>query len=236
MKKLIILAALLLNISYAQLSFDRTRVIFDHSKSNSQSVVVSNNNKTAPYLAQSWIEDENGVKIMAPLVALPILQRINPNQEKQIRISLAGDATQLPRDRESLLYFNVLGVPPKEGNDDNVISIVLQSKLKLFFRPKGLQKYSTANGWFEEMNVRKNGNTLILENPSPYHIVIYGFKNQSGSKPIEKDVIVKPFSNESVNIKLGNTPEILFVNDFGGAEALSYRCDAAGSCEVIKKR
>lgn len=82
MKRLLIVGVVLLNISFAQLTLDRTRIIFDRSQSSSQSIVVSNNNKSDPYLAQSWIEDAQGNRIESPLVALPILQRINPAQEK----------------------------------------------------------------------------------------------------------------------------------------------------------
>lgn len=232
MKKLFIGVATfilsLLNITYAQLTIDRTRVIFDRAHSSSQSIVVSNSNKNDPYLAQSWIEDDKGNKIEAPLVALPILQRINPGQEKQVKISLAGQ-NNLPTDRESMLFFNVLGIPPKTGTE-NQVNIVIQSKVKLFYRPKGLKQY-TNNGWLQELKIDKSGNRYTLTNPTAYHMVILGFSNGAKGEVIEKDIVLKPFSSEVVSLSLGNHPTVYFINDFGGTESQSYQCD--NYCKLI---
>lgn len=233
MKKMMMFMILMLNISTAQISLDRTRVIFDQSKSNTQSVVISNTSKDAPFLAQTWIEDSKGNKMSEPLVALPILQRINPRQEKPIKISFMGNATNLPNDRESLLYFNVLGIPPKDSNSGNSVSIVIQSKLKLFYRPKGLPQYKNS-GWVEEIVVTKTNKGLGIQNPTPYHIVIYGVSSGRGSKVIEKDVIISPFSTGELSASLhGVTPYIHYINDYGGADSLGYRC--TGSTCLLEK-
>ncbi len=219
----------LLNIAFGQLTLDRTRVIFDREQSNSQSIVVENTNKNDPYLAQSWIEDERGNKIESPLVALPILQRINPGQEKQVKISLVGQNT-LPEDRESLLFFNVLGVPPK-AEAENQVSIVIQSKIKLFYRPKGLPKYPLNKSWIEEMGVENHGSSLMLTNPTAYHIIIFSLSRDNNQSVIEKDIILKPFSSETVHLKLGSTPTINVIDDYGAVKTLHYQCQAT-SCRL----
>lgn len=232
MRKIIILLSLVLNVSFAQLSFDRTRVVFDHGKTASQSVVMTNNSKTQPYLAQTWIEDSNGVKITEPLIALPILQRINPNQDKQVKVSLVGQVNNLPQDRESLFYFNALGVPPKASGGGNVVAIVMQSKLKLFYRPKGLAEYPTSNGWLEEIVIRKNGNGLVIQNPSAYHAVLYGITSSGNKKIIEKELIIKPFSSEDYNVRVvGNTLNLFYVSDFGDAKKVTYQC-SGDNCRI----
>ncbi|WP_414712950.1 fimbria/pilus periplasmic chaperone, partial [Serratia marcescens] len=45
--------------SQAAIALDRTRVIFDGGL-QSVSLSVSNQNKQLPYLAQGWLEDEQG--------------------------------------------------------------------------------------------------------------------------------------------------------------------------------
>lgn len=231
MKRLFILTIALLNVSFAQLTLDRTRVIFDRAQSNSQSVVVKNTNKNAPYLAQSWIEDEQGNKIEMPLVALPILQRINPGQEKQVKISLAGQ-NNLPEDRESMFFFNVLGVPPKTTDSENQINIVIQSKVKLFYRPKGLKHYESS-GWLKELEVTKSGNnSYILNNPTGYHIVVSGSSKGTKGKIINQDIVIKPFSNGKIEGSLGNEPTFYFINDYGSAITQSYHCNST-SCILI---
>ena len=233
MKKILFFSLFILNFAFAQISFDRTRVILDMDKSKSQTITAINPNKTLPFLAQSWIEDEKGNKITQPLIALPIVQRLNPGQEKQIKVELVGNASSLPTDRESLYYFNALGVPPKDGGQ-NQINIVIQSKLKLFYRPKGLPKYPH-QGWIEELQVQKTSSGLTLQNPTAYHIIIYGLSSTSNKKLQEKDIILKPFSTEKVNVKLGNgSPIVHIVNDQGGAKSINFSCNA-NACSAIKE-
>lgn len=38
---------------------------------------IANNNTELPYLAQGWIEDEQGNKITSPLTVLPPVQRLS---------------------------------------------------------------------------------------------------------------------------------------------------------------
>lgn len=221
--KILILSVLTLNVSMAQLAFDRTRVVFNRNSQKSVSIAVENISPKMPFLAQAWIETAQGVKMSEPLVALPMLQRINPKQEKQIKIGLVGSESILPQDRESLLSLNILGVPPKDGQVEGQLNIMIKSSLKLFYRPKGL-KTMQDNAWVNEMKVSKSGNTYTLENPSPYHIVIYGFRTGIGAKAIPKDVILKPFSSEKVTVNAGNTPIILYLKDNGSGDALLYSC------------
>lgn len=224
MKKIIIIAVLLVNAAFAQLSFDRTRVIFDHAAKNSQSILVSNTSPKSPFLAQSWLENENGQKISSPITALPVLQRINPREEKQIKLNLSGDVSMLPKDRETLLYLNVRGVPPT--SDGNKLNISIQSRLKVFYRPKGMERHDDKKA-FELLNVTKKGNSLILENPTAYHLVIYAVKANGRAKSTDIDVLVKPFSTETINMRLGNDPMIFFVNDQGGTTSMSYQCNTS---------
>ena len=166
------------------------------------------------------------------MVALPILQRVDPGKDKQVKISIAGDISTLPTSQETIFFFNVLGVPPKTVGNELKASI--QSQLKVFYRPKALPKYKEM-GWTEEMTVEKTRGGLLLHNPSPYHIIIYGFTSKGESKITTKDIILKPFSSENVQVKLsGNIVNIFIVNDFGGGSRLSYDC-INNSCTLIQR-
>lgn len=48
-------------------------------------------------------------------------------------------AASLPKDRETLFYFNVREIPPK-SDKENVLQVALQSRLKLFYRPESIKK------------------------------------------------------------------------------------------------
>ncbi|SWW02280.1 fimbrial protein StfD [Klebsiella pneumoniae] len=96
----------------AAIALDRTRVIFDGSQ-KSVSLNISNQNKQLPYLAQGWIEDEQGNKIQSPLTVLPPVQRIEPGKPSQVKIQGMPATKNLPQDRETVYYFNLREIPQR---------------------------------------------------------------------------------------------------------------------------
>lgn len=91
---------------------DRTRLVYN-AADKSTAITLTNESKTLPYLAQSWVEDDKGKKADEMLIALPPLQRIEAGDKSQVRIVKGVKAESLPTDRESLFYFNTREVPPK---------------------------------------------------------------------------------------------------------------------------
>ena len=74
---LAMLGASTVQTSQAAVSLDRTRVIFIGGE-KSVSLSISNQNAQLPYLAQGWIENEQGEKVTGPMVVLPPVQRLEP--------------------------------------------------------------------------------------------------------------------------------------------------------------
>lgn len=221
--------------AHASLTVDRTRIIYDAEKSG-VSVVVENSDPKDPFLAQVWIESADGQKITEPLIALPLLQRIEPNQKKQIRVNTINSTAPLAQDRESLFYFNLLGVPPK-SQIDNVVEIVIQSRFKLFYRPKGLQKYPD-NDWQKKLLLERKGSELVLNNPTPYHIVIININNSSQKIKDFSEIILEPYASTvyPMNEQLRRASEIfvVYVDDYGAAKILEYACEST-SCSLSDK-
>lgn len=222
-----IISGLLLVSTYSQasISVDRTRVIYDEA-SKGVSIVVENTDSKDPFLVQSWIENENGHKITDPLIALPLLQRIEPNQKKQVRISASKNDLQAASDKESLFYFNVLGIPPK-SELENAVEIVIQSRFKLFYRPKGLAKYPD-NNWQKELKIEKIGNALKLINPTPYHVVVININDSKNKVKDFQEIIIKPNSNNSYSLsdKQVRSPKMIvtYIDDYGTPKLLNYTC------------
>ncbi|MBW5405321.1 molecular chaperone [Morganella morganii] len=233
MKNLKLIMSVLLLAStytYASISVDRTRVIYDEG-SKGVSVVVENTDNKDPFLVQSWVENEKGKKITDPLVALPLLQRIEPNQKKQIRISTSKNNLDIPGDKESLFYFNVLGIPPK-SQLENAVEIVIQSRFKVFYRPKGIAKYAD-NNWQKELKIEKTGSTLKLANPTAYHVVVININDSKSKVANFEEVIIKPNSNTNylLSDKQKNASEIVvtYIDDYGSPKLLNYSCSST-SC------
>lgn len=78
-----------------------------------EALKLTNQSKKLPYLAQTWIEDTKGNKSRDFIVTVPPMVRLNPNEQIQIRMITKEKIAQLPKDRETLFYFNVREIPPK---------------------------------------------------------------------------------------------------------------------------
>ena len=223
----LIFSALILLSTYAQasLTVDRTRVIYEAEKPG-VSVVVENTDAKDPFLLQTWLESSKGKKITEPLVALPLLQRIEPGQKKQIRINSVNETAQLPQDRETLFYFNILGVPPK-SQLDNVVEVVIQSRFKLFYRPKGLEKYPDYD-WQKKLTLVRQGNDLVLTNPTPYHVVVININDSTQKVKDFREIIIKPQDKVtyplSAKQKTAAEMVVTYIDDYGTPKLLKYTC------------
>ena len=228
---------LLSSAAQAAISMDRTRVVFDGGQ-KSISLNISNNNKQLPYLAQAWIENEEGKKIQSPLIVLPPVQRLEPGKSSQVKIESLPAIANLPQDRESLFYFNMREIPPK-SDKPNTLQIALQTRVKLFYRPKAIQAEKNGTPWQQKITLEKQGEQVIVKNPTPYYITI--INAVGNSKPVNGQeftpVMVAPFGQDKLGVtasQLGNNPQVMYINDFGGRPALQLNCQTT-TCQVVSQ-
>ncbi|MGF7540212.1 fimbria/pilus periplasmic chaperone [Providencia rettgeri] len=221
--------------AYAAVSMDRTRVIFDGSQ-KSISLNISNNNKQLPYLAQGWIENAEGQKIQSPLVVLPPVQRLEPGKSSQVKIEALPAISALPQDRESLFYFNLREIPPK-SDKPNTLQIALQTRVKLFYRPKAIIPEKNGTPIQEKLTLDKQGDQFIVKNPTPYYVTIINATANAKSSD-GKDftpVMVPPFGQDNLGVSvssLGSSPVLTYINDYGGRPTLTFRCQAT-TCDAV---
>lgn len=218
----------------AAVALDRTRVIFDGGQ-KSMSVNVRNDNTKLPYLAQSWVEDANGQKIQSPLMALPPLQRLEPGAKSLIKIQLApGAEAKLPQDRESLFYFNLREIPPK-SNKANVLQLALQTRVKMFYRPKVLvqKQANSQTPWQEQLTLTRQGDRYQVTNPTPYYVTLV-----AADKTDMKPLMLAPKSSADLGVRassMGNQPRVAYINDWGGRPVLTFSCSGT-SCKVTSNK
>lgn len=226
--------AMLFNISFAQLGFDRTRLILDQSQYPTATINISNPVEKKPYLAKTWIEDENHIQITSGIVAMPVLQRLDPNESKLVTVRILGDISHVSKDRETLFYFNILPIPTVKNSNSMEFDIILQTQIKLFYRPKGLPKYKAFSGWANDVSLTRSGNNLTLENPTPYHLVIKGFSRDKGSLQ-SNSLLLKPFSKELISTAVSKNFKMHIINDYGLLQILEYDCGSSnGKCHLTK--
>jgi len=218
----------------AAVNIDRTRIIFNAGE-KSVSIMLENQSKDLPYLAQVWLENAKGEKISSPLVALPPMQRIDAGLKSQIRVLLLPETAALPKDRESLFYFNVREVPPK-SELANVMQVAIQSRIKLFYRPAAIA--SQAKGaWQEKINVKLSADGLTISNPTPFYITLgYLGKDNAGSFRGFDSLMLAPFATETLSGSqyVSSKYSIGYMDDYGGLQVNQYSCSTA-SCQMLSK-
>ncbi len=233
-----LLAGALAPTAQAAIALDRTRVIFDGSV-QSVSLSVSNQNKQLPYLAQGWLEDEQGNKIQSPLTVLPPVQRIEPGKPSQVKIQALPAAKMLPQDRETLYYFNLREIPPK-SNKPNSLQIALQTRIKLFYRPAAIAPERNAAPWQEQLTLSKQGDKYIVNNPTPYYVTIVDAASRKGIEGAKgfEPFMVPPKGNVPLTVSagsVGGSPVLTYINDYGGRPQLSFSCSGS-TCTVTPEK
>lgn len=152
-----------------------TRVIYP-SNSRDVSVRVTNNGEV-PALVQAWLDNgDASVKpeeLDVPFSITPSIYRLDPTKTQIMRLVFLG--AQLPADRESVYWLNVLEVPPKPsaGTGENYLQFAIKTRIKVFYRPVGLPGSPEAAmhtlKW-SVTSVNEGVVTLRVDNPSPFHV------------------------------------------------------------------
>lgn len=220
--------------AHAAISLDRTRAIFNGGE-KSMTLNVANDNKQLPYLAQAWIENEKQEKITTgPIIATPPVQRLEPETRSMVRLVSTPNINKLPQDRESLFYFNLREIPPK-SEKANVLQIALQTKIKLFYRPKAIE-VDPNTIWQDQLVLNKTRGGYQIENPTPYYVTVIGLGgSEKQAKEGEfKAVMLAPRSTQMVKSGTYSTPYLNYINDYGGRPVLPFNCNG-DRCIAVKK-
>lgn len=188
-----------------------TRIVYPaDSKQVTQS--VRNTSSKNSYLVQTWVESEDGQKT-SDFIVTPPLYVSNPKDENVLRVMYTGKT--LPKDRESIYFFNAKSVPSvdkKALEGKNVLLLSAVTRIKLFVRPAGLKPAAADAPGLLTFN--RNGDRLQIKNPSPYFITLVNMK--VGSNTL-RDIMVAPMSEETVALPRNTSTTIDYstINDHG---------------------
>ena len=224
--KIAVLLLLTMPLAYAGVSIDGTRIIFP-ADSKSVNVQLRNIYDT-PALLQAWIDIGDPKKTPqaeeVPFVLNPPLVRIEPNKGQIIRI-IPLDRSKLPKDRESIFWFNILDIPPSDPNltDKNHLSFTVRTRVKLFYRPQLAIKATDAQQSLQ-FKLDDSSNSMTVSNPTPYYITV--LQVESGKNHAfnsgEDAIMLEPFASRSLkNFKPDLTTKKIsyeIVNDLGAVQ------------------
>jgi chaperone protein EcpD len=167
-----------------------TRVIYP-AQSREVNVRLTNVDERA-VLVQAWLDDghpeakPNEIKV--PFMLLPSVFRMEPKKGQSLRIMSTGK--DLPQDRESVFWLNVLEIPPKpeDAETRNMIQLAFRTRIKMFYRPASLEEDPSSKRsqlkWFFTSN-EKGERVLRVDNPSPYFVSMGSVSLVGGGKTIE---------------------------------------------------
>lgn len=203
----------------AGIVLNTTRVIY--SGADKEVSFVVHNSGTADILAQSWLQtrQDSAESTDLPFVIAPPLARMSGNARQIIRIIYAGQG--MPLDRESVLWLNVQEIP--QTAKDNELQIAIRQRIKLFYRPPGLEgdPLKAAQG----LQWRVLDGQLHVSNPGPYHVSMIQLDVQQRGKTLlnVNSQMLAPLQSLQLPLKPvaeGDPVELTFIsiNDFGAQE------------------
>lgn len=209
---------LLSSQTHASLMLKKTRLIYlsDQKSANIQAI----NDSEHASLVQSWIDEGNihstPETTEAPFIVTPPVTKIAAHDGTQLRIRFIGG--DLPQDRESVFYLNVLDISPKPQNKEgmNIIQLALQIRIKVFYRPAAL-----ANGiesFINNVSALHSESQLSIKNPTPYFLNISQlYYENNPNTPIAKSIMIPPYSTEKLEGSHRQNGKLIavYINDQG---------------------
>jgi len=205
----------------ASVVISSTRVVFDGDEP--EVTVKLSNEGPYPSLVQAWIDDGNPQASMddlqVPFSLMPGVFRLDGGKGQSLRLFHSGEA--MAQAHESLFWLNVLDIPPKGSG--NRLQLSLRSRIKLFYRPTGLEgKAVDAHQKLTWRMVRDGGQwRLQADNASPYFVNLAQLEvKQAGETLLAKPSHVPPFSHarfslENVQPNVPAQVRYAFIDDYG---------------------
>lgn len=208
----------------ASVVMNATRYIYPEGEKEI-TVKVSNVGKS-PVLSQAWIDDGDAKAtpetVDVPFNLTPPIARIEAGKAQTLRIAFTD--AELPADRETQFWINVLEVPPKPSDSEaesNHIQLALRYRLKLFYRPKRLQ--GSAEAAAGAIHWSREGGDVAVRNDSAFHVTV----NDASITVDGKNYPVEPFSVAPLSTKRFKVEKLAAaagkagityqtINDYGG--------------------
>ncbi|PNG34798.1 hypothetical protein A1395_13095 [Pseudomonas protegens] len=222
-------AILLCSLSVqASVVVDATRIVYP-AKDREVSLRLSNKGQQAA-LVQTWIDDgrvdAKPDEVDTPFIVMPPMVRIDPDKGQSLRIAFVP-STNLPKDRESVFWLNVLDVPPlASAQVGNHMQLAFRTRLKLFFRPANLPGSAAESAEKLRWNLSRSGKNTVLQvhNDGAFHVSFNSveLKLKNGRVLTVKSHMVAPKSSaDFVFEQSPNTSDFdvgvmyEWINDFG---------------------
>lgn len=192
----------------AALNLTRTRLVYQGGEAS----LLVRNDGTEPSLLQAWVdggdEQQGPAEASTPFLVEPPMMRLGPQKGQSLRILGAEDLALLPRDRESLFWLNVLGLPPKASISQASVQLAYRTRIKLFYRPPGLQ--GSAAEAVTRLRWQVQGQGLSVSNPSPFYISLSEVLLDAGGHRLDwqQAALIPPYGMLKIPLHIVKTTAI----------------------------
>lgn len=215
--------------AYAGITINGTRVVYP-AEQREVSLSMVNDGKEAR-LIQAWVDSgdatERAESSKAPFLITPPMARVDPGKGQTLRIMLTG-TPNLPQDRETVYWLNVLEIPPKPkaGSDatENYMQLAVRSRMKLFYRPKGLSGSADASADQVSWRLISEGKGYTAEctNDTSFNVSFsdISFKGAAKHEAVNKGGMCPAKGRETFPV--AGAPDgsgkliVTVINDYGG--------------------
>lgn len=193
-----------------------TRVIYPAGER--EVTVKIDNAGDKPVLVQSWIDKgDPGASpeiLDVPFTITPPVSRINEGNGHSLRVMYTG--TSLPADKESLFWLNVLEIPAVKKERQNKLQMAFRSRLKIFYRPKGLA--GSANDAGQSVTWQRVQDGIEGRNPTPYYVSFSGIsEDKDGHVTVSSGGMIAPHGKSVFPLKKKVSKfYVSYINDYGG--------------------
>lgn len=210
----------------AGVTAERTRVIFDEGQREASLALVNQN--TYPVIVQTWVDDgqleSTPQTADAPIMPLPPVFRLNPGQQRSLRLLHTGQT--LPGDRESLYWLNLYEIPPQSSEPlaegQSRLTVTLRTQMKVIYRPRALQQ--DAEEAPRQLAFQRVGGAVQVNNPTAYFITLAGAEVRQGNvgSPLPAELL-PPFSQRTLTPTQGlpagaGEVRYLWIDDGGNSQ------------------
>lgn len=209
----IALMALVQGMSFAHasepvgVSLEATRVVIENGANEGHLGVV--NSLQVPVLVHSSFENISGEKSNA-FMAIPPLFKLDEKRTSRLRIVKTAD---LPQDKESVFYINVVSIPSSTNSSGSKLNIGLGQRIKVFYRPKDLVgdcQYAA-----QHLDWSYSKGVLRVHNPTQLSVSMIDFEVQGKQS---KTSMLLPGQQAQWSIKAQKLERLSFryIDEYGG--------------------
>ncbi|EGK4110335.1 TPA: molecular chaperone [Escherichia coli] len=188
---------------------EKSRVIIreNEAEATTGSLTVTNPG-SRPWLMQTWLEDEHGVRKGH---VYPELSRLEPDFSR--RLLIAPSLSQWREGKEGLNWLVIRLIPSTASDSRNRLIIPVVLRLKVFLRSR------TAGAEQEKpvlsCDIRQGG-MLMLHNRGRHYVTLTEMKNGSGREAEDMPLMLEPDMEQSVGNRMTPGTYVYgYVNDRG---------------------